>query len=179
MSTKTIVITNYSDFSITINGQKLTTNLTTKNGVVSQLTNRQVRELGHEPSSVKGSRYILHEGQCLRQIKGGYDMAPLNLPRMFSAKEWDEVITSYLTPVPPPPPKKQKPRAYIPRQKPRRPRTGPPAKRGPAIKFVPLFAACKALAEAWPTAANLDDLAAIRDSIADGLAIAKRVAGED
>ena len=166
----TIVITDYTNCSITINGQRIPTHYDPEKGLVSQLLNSQVRELGHEPAAGKKVQYILFQGCELRQIRGGgYHMALLDLPRMTKYDEGDEVITSQLTPVPPPPQKKPK----------RRPRSSPPARRGPAAKFVPLFAACKALAEAWPTAANLDDLAAIRDSIADGLAIAKRVAGED
>ena len=129
-----------------------------------------MRELGHEPGP--GSLYLLFEGCELRQIRGGSETRRLPLPRIFKCNEGGEIITSYLTPIPPPPPRKQK-------QLPRRPRSSPPARRGPAAKFVPLFVACKALAEARQTADSLDDLAAILDAIADGLAIAKRVAGEN
>lgn len=177
MNTTTIVISDPANLSIIINGQRLPTHMT-RDGVVSQIRNSQVRELGHTP--LPGAQYILYQGCEIKQTRGGRETAWVNLPRITTyGSDGDEIITSYLTPIPPPPPKKQKARAYIPRQKPRRPRTGPPARRGPAIKFVPLFAACQALIEALPTAASLDELAAIHAALIDGLAIAKRVAGED
>lgn len=177
MNTTTIVISDPANLSITINGQRLPTHMT-RDGVVSQIRNSQVRELGHTP--LPGAQYILYQGCEIKQTRGGRETAWVNLPRMTTyGSDGDEIITSYLTPIPPPPPKKQKARAYIPRQKPRRPRTGPPARRGPAIKFVPLFAACQALIEERPAGLSLAALTSRIDAIREGLAIAKRVAGED
>ena len=163
MNNKTIVTSDIQGLVITINGQRIPTHLTPK-GVVSQLLNSQVRELGHEP--FHGSQYILVEGCELRLLSGGALAALLDLPRMTKYGEGVEIISSYLTPV------LAAKALKIRKPRPRRDRDGPPARRGPAAKFVPLFAACKELIEAHPGNSVFDNLIA-------GLAIAKRVAGED
>ena len=175
---KTTVITDIANLSITVNGNHLPTRMV-RDMPVSRLTNSQVRELGIDPPP--SSAYDLFNGILLRQIRGGNESHRLDLPILIPNAHTahphgcGSIITSELTPVPQPPQKQQKPR-------PRRPRTGPPVKRGPAAKFVPLFAACEALIDAAPWDGDENDVTvgwSIIDAIITGLAIAKRVAGED